>query len=120
MRVDPTIMALLTALQSIGLYAWIILRPVLGWSSLTLGVLGMIVPIVPGIPFLVLGTVLIGRRTWLIRWMGVHWKLTLRRWATLRTPLIGPLGRWAWRVQQETSRQRRRFVWWYWEVRQKR
>jgi hypothetical protein len=62
------------------------------------GGLGLALPLLPGVPVLVLGIALVGRRTWIIRWAGIHGKLVLRRWAALRTPVIGRAGRWARRA----------------------
>lgn len=113
MRPDVILVALITALQTVWPYVWICMRPVLGWSSILVGILGVILPIIPGIPFLVVGVTLVGRRTWIIRWVAVNWKYMLRRWATSPVPVFGTIGRWAWRSQQEVSRQRRRLVWYF-------
>jgi hypothetical protein len=91
---------------------WPVLRQVLGWIFILLGLLGLALPILQGVIFLVIGIALVGRRNRLIRWASVSFKLFLRRWAALPTPLIGPLGRMALRGQQEISRQRRRLHWW--------
>lgn len=95
------------------------MRQVLGWICIILGLLGLALPLLQGIPLLVLGIALVGRRHWLIRWAGVHIKLLLRRWALIQTPILGPIGRLALRVQQNISRQRRRLHWWYAERRLK-
>jgi hypothetical protein len=99
---------------------WPVLRQVLGWIFILLGLVGLVLPILQGVIFLVIGIALVGRRNRLIRWVSVCLKLFLRRWAALSTPLIGPLGRMALRGQQELSRQRRRLHWWYVERRAKR
>jgi hypothetical protein len=91
---------------------WPALRQTLGWICIFLGLLGLLLPVLQGVLFLVIGVALVGRRNWLIRWTTVHFKLFLRRWAALQTPAIGPLGRLALRGQQELSRQRRRLHWW--------
>ncbi len=96
---------------------WPILRQVLGWLCILLGLLGLALPVLQGIPLLVIGIALVGRRNKLIRWTSVHLKLALRRWAAVQTPVIGPAGRLALRVQQHISRQRRRLHWWYIERR---
>ncbi|MFL5805600.1 MAG: hypothetical protein ACJ8CR_28165 [Roseiflexaceae bacterium] len=98
-------------------HIWPVLRQVLGWLFILLGLIGLVLPILQGVIFLVIGIALVGRRQRLIRWVSVHFKLFLRRWAALQTPLIGPLGRMALRGQQELSRQRRRLHWWYVERR---
>ena len=92
---------------------WPMLRQMLGWICIFLGLLGLVLPVLQGVIFLVIGVALVGRRNWLIRWTSVHFKLFLRRWAALETPAIGPLGRMALRGQQEVSRQRRRLHWWH-------
>jgi len=97
--------------------AWPVLRQVLGWLLILLGLVGLVLPILQGVLFLVIGIALVGRRHPVIRWVAVYFKLGLRRWAALQTPLIGPLGRMALRGQQEVSRQRRRLHWWYVERR---
>lgn len=103
---------------------WHIVRPVVrqvtGWLCILLGIAGLVLPVLPGVVFLVIGIVLVGRRNRLIRWTGVHSKLLLRRWAALPTPIIGPAGRLALRGQQEVSRQRRRLHWWHAERRRLR
>ena len=97
-----------TAWHYVGLW----LRLILGWFFIGLGVLGVILPILPGMPWLIIGTWLIGRRSRLFRKTGVAGKRFLRRWATHEGPVIGGLGRWALRTQLEASRQRRRVSWW--------
>ena len=91
--------------------AWPVLRQVLGWIFIILGLLGLVLPVLQGVLFLVIGIALVGRRNWAIRWSSIRLKLFLRRWAALQTPLVGPLGRLALRGQQELSRQRRRMHW---------
>lgn len=92
---------------------WPVLRPILGWSFIAIGLLGVLLPVIPGMPLLFPGIALVGRRTRLIRWSAVQIKRALRRWAPLRLPLIGPVGMWALRAQHQISRQRRRVAWWY-------
>lgn len=53
-------------------------RLVLGWSSIFVGVLGTILPIIPGLPFLIIGSQLLGRRDRRLRWLRVRSKLLLR------------------------------------------
>jgi hypothetical protein len=93
------------------------LRAALGWCCLFIGVLGIVLPIIPGLPFLVPGIALVGRRTWIVRWAAVHCKRLLRHCAPLHIPLIGPVGRWALNAQHQISRQRRRLAWWQMERR---
>jgi hypothetical protein len=90
---------------------WPVLRQVLGWIFIALGIVGMVLPVLQGVLFLMIGIALVGRRNWLIRWCAVRIKLLLRRWAAHPHPLIGRSGRWSLRAQQRLSRQRRRMAW---------
>jgi hypothetical protein len=96
---------------------WPVFRQVLGWLCILLGLIGLVLPVLQGVIFLVIGIALVGRRHPLIRYVSVYFKLFLRRWAALQTPVIGPLGRVALRGQQELSRQRRRLHFWFVERR---
>ena len=109
----PTWQERIAAMKSLLATTWRIARPILGWSLIVLGVLGCILPILPGLPMLFGGIALVGRRTWAIRWFSVHYKLAVRRWAAMPHPWLARLGRLALLAQQETSRQRRRLVWWH-------
>ncbi|MEI8167517.1 MAG: hypothetical protein WCG26_14140 [Chloroflexales bacterium] len=100
-------------LRSLMLGCWLMLRPVLGWVLIVVGLIGMPMPIINGTIFLVLGVILVGKRNRLIRWSRVQLKLLLARWAALDTPVIGPLGRLARRSAQTISRQNRRMHWWF-------
>jgi hypothetical protein len=103
----------LAILRSLIIGVWLILRPVLGWTLIVVGLIGMPMPIINGTIFLVLGVILVGKRNRLIRWSRVQLKLLLARWAALDTPVIGPLGRLARRSAQTISRQNRRMHWWF-------
>jgi hypothetical protein len=86
---------------------WPIVRQVIGWIFLALAVLGAVLPVLPGILFLVIGIVLVGRRNIVIRRARVALKRGLRHWAAQPHPLVGRVGRVALRAQRETSRQAR-------------
>jgi hypothetical protein len=96
---------------------WPVFRQTVGWLFILLGLIGLVLPVLQGVLFLVIGIALVGRRHPLIRRSGVSFKLFLRRWAALDTPVIAPLGRIALRAQQQVSRQRRHMHWWYIERR---
>jgi hypothetical protein len=108
---------LLTAMRIAVLGLWAVLKPVLGWLLIVIGLIGMPMPIMNGVIFLVLGLALVGQRNKLIRWSRVQIKLLLQWWAALDTPLVGPLGRLAQRSAQTISRQHRRMRWWFMERR---
>jgi hypothetical protein len=95
---------------AVGRSVWGVVRPVLGWACILVGIAGIFLPVLQGSIFLVIGVSLVGRRNKIIRWSIVHGKLVLRRWAALPTPVIGTLGQVAVRIQQESSRQMRRLA----------
>lgn len=80
---------------------WPIARQAFGWLFIVLGLLGLVLPILQGVLFLVIGIALVGRRNFLIRRARVALKRLLRRWAALPTPVVGPAGRVALRAQRE-------------------
>src|SRR5215211_6876400 len=100
--------------------AWPVIRQVLGWFFIFLGLLGLLLPVLQGVLFLVIGVALVGRRNWLIRRAALLIKRSLRRWARVQTPVVGPLGRMALRAQHECSRQSRRLHRHFAERRQQR
>src|SRR5215212_872337 len=89
------------------LIAWVLLRQILGWSFILLGLLGLVLPVLQGVLFLVIGVALVGRRNWLIRRSTLIFKRFLRRWAAVQNPLIGGAGRIALRAQWKCSRESR-------------
>src|SRR6476661_10298511 len=89
------------------LIAWKLLRQVLGWLFILLGLLGLVLPVLQGVLFLVIGVALVGRRNWLIRRSMLIFKRFLRRWAAVQAPLVGPAGRIALRAQCKCSRESR-------------
>src|SRR6476661_5823248 len=98
------------------LIAWWLLRQILGWFFILLGLLGLVLPVLQGVLFLVIGVALVGRRNWLIRRSMLVFKRFLRRWAAVQMPLVGAVGRIALRAQWKCSREsrhlHRRFAEW--------
>ena len=98
------------------LIAWGLLRQVLGWFFILLGLLGLVLPVLQGALFLVIGVALVGRRNWLIRRSTLVFKRFLRRWAVVRSPLVGGAGRIAlraqWKVSRESRHLHRRYAEW--------
>jgi hypothetical protein len=95
---------------------WPVARQVLGWVFIILGLLGLVLPVLQGVLFLVIGIALVGRRNWLIRRSALLLKRFLRRWAAVKTPLIGPAGRIAlkaqWKYSRESRHLHRRYAEW--------
>jgi len=99
---------------------WPIIRQVLGWMFILLGLLGLVLPVLQGVLFLAIGIALVGRRNWLIRRSTLLFKRFLRRWARVKTPLVGSAGRMVLRAQWKVSREGRRLHRRYAEWRQRR
>ncbi|MBA3471346.1 MAG: 2'-5' RNA ligase family protein [Herpetosiphonaceae bacterium] len=72
---------------------WPVVRPIVGWLCIVLGILGIILPILQGIIFLVIGATLIGRHHPLIRWFRVRYKQLLRTWRRSPNRLLAWIGR---------------------------
>jgi hypothetical protein len=89
------------------LFAWRLLRQVLGWLFILLGLVGLVLPVLQGVLFLVIGVALVGRRNWLIRRSRLVFKRFLRRWAAVQSPIVGGAGRLALRAQWKCSRESR-------------
>lgn len=103
---------LITVLRTAVFTLWLVLKPALGWLLIVVGLIGMPMPIMNGLIFLVIGLALVGPRNRVIRWSRVQIKLLLERWAALDTPVIGPLGRLARLSARQVSMQHRRLRWW--------
>jgi hypothetical protein len=86
---------------------WPVVRQILGWTFIVLGLFGFVLPVLQGVLFLVIGIALVGRRNWLIRRSSVAFKRFLRRWAALEQPLLRKLGWLALSAQHKYSRQSR-------------
>lgn len=87
---------------------WPVLRQIIGWCFIALGLLGLVLPVLQGVLFLVIGVALVGRRNWLIRRATIAMKRGLRRWARHPRPWVARPGRLALHAQHECSRQSRR------------
>lgn len=80
----------------------------LGWFCIILGLILLPLPIPLGLILLVIGTMLIGPRTRIVRLAIVHIKLLLRRWARLKPSFIASPGKRLLRWQRSFSVQYRR------------
>ncbi len=94
------------------------LRLLVGGGLIVVGILGVVLPILPGMPFLILGTLVIGRRSRIFRRGSVAGKRFLQRWAAHERPWVARLGRWSLLAQRDSSRRLRHLLWW-WQGRQR-
>ncbi|NJL32842.1 MAG: DUF454 domain-containing protein [Chloroflexaceae bacterium] len=69
-----------------------------GWLLFGIGILGALLPIFPGLPFLILGSAMIGPRNRNLRWLRVQGRSLLRYLSHSRIPLFSGLARIARRV----------------------
>jgi uncharacterized membrane protein YbaN (DUF454 family) len=83
-------------------------RFVLGWISIFIGVLGTILPIIPGLPFLIIGSQILGHRDRRLRWLRVRGKLLLRTLTHSHREWIRQPAGLAHQSRVQTSRQIRR------------
>ncbi|NJP06377.1 MAG: hypothetical protein HC837_12485 [Chloroflexaceae bacterium] len=91
--------------------AWNIMRPILGWTLILLGIPLVPVPVINGTIMIIAGVALVGRRNRRIRWTSVHFKLFIRRWAAYPHPVIRFPGYLVLRFQRSMSYGYRRFCW---------
>lgn len=94
------------------------LRLLVGGGLIVVGILGVVLPILPGMPFLILGTLVMGRRSRIFRRGSVAGKRFLHRWAAHERPWVAKLGRWSLMAQRDSSRRLRHLLWW-WQGRQR-
>src|SRR5918997_844984 len=75
----------------------------------------------PGMPWFIIGILLIGRRSRTLRRASVAGKRLLRRWARDERPVVAAVGRWSLGSWRDTARQLRRMeAWWgaWWGAKQ--
>ena len=94
------------------------LRYLVGGTLIVIGILGVVLPILPGMPFLISGSLIIGRRSRPFRLASVAGKRFLKRWSAHERPWLARTGRWSLLAQRDSSRRLRRMLWW-WQVRQR-
>lgn len=54
------------------------LRLVSGWLCIGLGIIGLLIPLVPGLPFLLLGSWLLGWSEWMRPWLAKWFPIDMR------------------------------------------
>jgi hypothetical protein len=69
-----------------------LLRHIGGWSLILVGLLGFVLPVLPGILLLVLGIVVLGPHDPTLRRIALYIRLGLRRWSQLKQPLLRRIG----------------------------
>lgn len=87
------------------------LRVVLACIFVVIGILGVILPVLPGTIWLIIATLIIGRESRLLRKGSVAGKRWLRQLSAHRNPVVGWVGRWSVAAQRDTSRSLRRVNW---------
>ena len=88
------------------------LRIAIGSIFILIGFLGIILPGLPATPFFLVASLIIGRRSRLLRRASISGKQAIRRWASHEHPAAKRLGRWSLAVQRDTSRRLRRINRW--------
>jgi hypothetical protein len=69
-----------------------IIRRVLGWSAIVVGLLGVVLPVLPGVVFFALGAVLLGPHDPTLRRIAVGIRLFLRRWSCAKQRHVRRIG----------------------------
>ena len=67
-------------------------RKLLGLVCLLVALIGFILPIIPGWPFIVPAVLLLGRRDPLLRWLNLQLRHLLRFMRRSETPLVRAVG----------------------------
>jgi hypothetical protein len=75
-------------------FLWPLIRQIFGWFCILVGVITTPLPIPVGIPLIVVGVLVVGKRNRRIRWIRVHLLLLIRYWAAQNHPILTPLARW--------------------------
>lgn len=88
------------------------LRLVVGCVFIVVGILGVILPVLPGTIWFVVATLIIGKRSRLLRRLSVAGKRWLRRWAAHEHRAVSIFGGWSLAAQRDTSRRLRRINAW--------
>ena len=89
------------------------MRLIIGCVFIVIGILGVILPVLPGTVWLVIASLIIGKRSRMLRRLSVTGKQLLRRWAEHDQRIIGWIGRWSVAAQRDTSRRLRRINFWF-------
>ena len=68
------------------------MRRTLGWGMVALALLGILLPVLPGVIFLALGIIILGPHDPTLRRAAVWIRLTLRRWSQVKQRHLRALG----------------------------
>ncbi len=74
-----------------------LVQRIVGWISILLGLLGMVLPILPGVILLTVGILLLGPHDPALRRMALSVRLALRRWSQVKQPYLRWIG---WNVRR--------------------
>lgn len=88
------------------------LRFIIASIFIVIGILGVILPVLPGTVWFIIASLIIGRRSLLLRRLSVAGKRMLRRWTKHRNGFVRWIGRWSVEMQCDTSRRLRRINGW--------
>jgi hypothetical protein len=78
-----------------------LIRRVLGWGNITLGLLGIVLPVLPGLIFIAVGIVLLGPHDPALRRSAIMIRLILRRWSQCKQRHLRRIGQFARRRYRE-------------------
>ncbi|NTU82726.1 MAG: hypothetical protein HGA45_25710 [Chloroflexales bacterium] len=73
---------------------WALVRRAVGLLCLMIGVLGAVLPVIPGWPALIVAIVLLGRRDRTLRLLHLYGRRVLRWLRRHPAPQVRPVGRW--------------------------
>lgn len=73
---------------------WALARRTVGLLCLLIWVMGVILPVIPGWPALVVAIALLGRRDRMLRLLHLYWRRTLRWLRRHPVPHVRPVGHW--------------------------
>ena len=88
------------------------LRVVIACVFIVVGILGVILPVLPGTIWLIIASLIVGKESRLLRRASVAGKRWLRRLADHEHAVVRRLGRWSLLAQRDTSCRLRRVNWW--------
>lgn len=92
MKVSSLLKLLLAFIATVWRLLLSVVRPVLGWILIVVGISIAISPVPLGFLLVIAGTALVGPRDWRLRWLRVHWRRLVRRMAASEHRLVSVIG----------------------------